>query len=116
MLLMQTVLSLEGATDMKKATELTEAGRQYAAAYAAHYTGRDLPVALQLYMKVMASHPDTREAGYSRQQVQNIITTVVPKKELLDAQIKLALAHFEHEGLPDATRIPVRQLASELPT
>ena len=76
-------------------TELTEAGRQYAAAYASHYTGRDLPVALQLYKKVMASHPSTPEAGYSRAQVQNIVNTVVPKQELLDAQIELAVAHLE---------------------
>jgi hypothetical protein len=99
---------------MRNNTELTEAGRQYAEAYAAHYTGRDLPVALQLYRKVMASHPDAREASYSRTQVQNIVNTVVPKQELLDAQIELARAHFEHEGAPDARRIPVAPLASEL--
>ena len=82
---------------MRNDTELfTEAGRQYAAAYAAHYTGRDLPVALQLYMKVMASHPAAKEAAYSRMQVQNIINTVVPKQELLDAQMELVLVHFEH--------------------
>ena len=33
---------------MKTETELTEAGRDYAAAYAAHYTDHDLPKALQL--------------------------------------------------------------------
>jgi hypothetical protein len=103
----------EGATDMKKDIELTEAGRQYAAAYAAHYAGRDLPVALQLYLKVMASHPGTQEAGYSRAQIQNIINAVVPEQELLDAQVQLAVAHFEHEGSPDARRIPVRPLASK---
>jgi hypothetical protein len=97
-------------------TELTEAGRQYAAAYAAHYTGRDLPVALQLYKKLLASHPSTQEAGYSQTQVQNIVNAVVPKQELLDAQIELALAHFERDSPPDATRIPIRQLAPELST
>ena len=101
---------------MRRETEITEAGRQYAAAYAAHYTGRDLPVALQLYKKVMASHPSTLEAGYSRAQVQNIVNTVVPKQELLDAQIELALAHFERDGSPDATRLPVGQLASQVST
>jgi hypothetical protein len=101
---------------MRNDTKPMEAGLRYAAAYAAHYTGRDLPVALQLYMKVMASHPSAQEAGYSRMQVQNIINTVVPKQELLDAQIELALAHLGHEGPPDARRVPVRQLASELPT
>jgi hypothetical protein len=108
---------LEGTTDMRNNTQLTtEAGRQYAAAYDAHYTKRDLPVALQLYMKVMASHPGAQEAGYSRMQVQNIVNAVVPKQELLDAQIELARAHFEHEGAPDTARIPVRPLASALST
>ena len=88
-------------------TELTEAGRQYAAAYAAHYTGHDLPAALQLYMKVMASHPDAQEAGYSHSQIENIVNAVVPKQDLLDAQIKMALAHFAHEGPSDARRTPL---------
>ena len=92
-------------------TELTEAGRQYAAAYAAHYTGRDLPVALQLYKKLLASHPGAQEAGYSQTQVQNIVNAVVPKQELLDAQIELALAHLEHEGPPVAKRVAVSQRA-----
>ena len=96
---------------MRNEFELTEAGRQYAAAYAAHYTGRDLPAALQLYLKVLASHPSAPEADYSRTQVRNIVNTVVPKQELLDAEIELAVAHFERDGPPDATRIPVRQLA-----
>ena len=95
---------------MKDDTELTETGRQYAAAYAAHYIGCDLPVALQLYLKVMASHLGTQEAGYSKAQVENIIKTIVPEQELLDAQVELAVAHFEHEGPPDARRIPVRPL------
>jgi len=107
--------TLEGVTDMRNETELAEAGRQYAAAYAAHYTGRDLPVALQLYRKVMSSHPGAQEADYSRMQVQNIVNAVVPKQELLDAQVELALAHFEHGGPTDAGRIPVRALASALP-
>ena len=96
---------------MKHETELTEAGRQYAAAYAAHYKGCDLPAALQLYTKVMASHPGAQEADYSRMQIQNIVNTVVPKQELQDAQVELALAHLEHESPPDARRIPVTQPA-----
>ena len=101
---------------MRHETATTEAGQEYAAAYAAHYTGRDLPLALQLYKKLMASHPDAQEADYSRTQVQNIVNAVVPKQELLDAQIELARAHLEHEGPPDAGRIPVRPLASALST
>lgn len=101
---------------MRKETEPTEAKRQYAAAYAAHYTERDLPLALQLYSKLIASHSSDPEANYSRMQVQNIINAVVPKQELLDAQMELALAHFEKETPLDAERIPVAPLASGLPT
>lgn len=84
---------------MRNETVPTEASRQYEAAYAAHYTGRDLPVALQLYKKLMASHPTAQEAGYSRTQVQNIVNAVVPKQELLDAQMELVLVHFERKRL-----------------
>ena len=100
---------------MKKDTELTETGRQYAAAYAAHYTKRDLPMALQLYRDVIASHPGDQEAGYSRTQIQNIINTVVPQQELLDAHIELAVAHFRHEYSADR-RIPAKPPASQLST
>ena len=92
---------------MTNDTKLAAAGRQYAAAYDAQYTGRDLPGALRLYMKVVASHPGTQEAGYSCTQVQNIVNAVVAKQELVDAQIELALAHLEHEGSLDAGRISV---------
>lgn len=84
---------------MRTETAPTEASRQYAAAYAAHYTGRDLPSALQLYQNLMASHPSAQEAGYARMQVQNIVNAVVPEPELLEAQIKLVLVHFEHDGI-----------------
>jgi hypothetical protein len=84
---------------MRNETVPTEASRQYAAAYAAHYSGRDLPVALQLYKKLMASHPTAQEAGYSWIQVQNIVNAVVPKQELLDAQMELVLVHFERKRL-----------------
>ena len=79
---------------MSTATELTEAGRDYAAAYAGHYTDRDLPKALQLYLKVISAHPGTKEAGYARSQAQNIINATVPDQELLDAQVKLAVDRF----------------------
>jgi hypothetical protein len=107
------IFLLEGATDMRTETELTATNQQYATAYAAHYTGRDLPLALQLYWKLMASHPSALEAGYARLQVQNIINAVVPKQELLDAQIERVLVHFEHDGLLDAGQLPGTQLPEE---
>jgi outer membrane protein assembly factor BamD (BamD/ComL family) len=51
---------------MKKQTEATKAGQQYAAAYAVHYKNKNLNEALDLYEGLMAAHPDTNEAEYSR--------------------------------------------------
>lgn len=99
---------------MRNDPEFTDAGRLYAAAYTAQYKERNLRVALQLYLNVIASHPGDSEAVYSRMQIQNIINAVVPQKELLDAQVELAVAHLEHDGPPEAGRLPVRQLAPEL--
>ncbi len=80
---------------MSDHTALREAAREYAAAYVAHYSERDLAMALQLYKNLIASHASAREAGYSRTQIQNIVNTLVPAQELLDAQLELALAHVE---------------------
>ena len=80
---------------MRNETELAEANRLYAAAHAAHYTEHNLPSAMRLYKQVIASHPTDPEAEYSRVQIQNIVKAVVPKRELLDAQMDLALTHFK---------------------
>ena len=101
---------------MRNDTGPIEAGQQYAAAYAAHYTTKDLHEAFELYWGVMAAHPNTQEAEYSRSQIQNIVNTVVPKQELLDAQVDLALAHLEHGDQPDVRPAPVTPLGSELPS
>jgi hypothetical protein len=88
---------------MKHATILTEAGHKYQAAYSAHYTDRDLPLALTRYQNLMKTHPDTQEAKYSRTQIQNILNAVVPKQDLLNAQMELANAQFkqkEPQGIP----------------
>ncbi|MDB4678617.1 hypothetical protein OAE84_00830 [bacterium] len=69
-----------------------EAARDYAEAYAAHYSRRDLESAIHLYRKLMASHASSPEAGYSVVQIQNIAKSIVPARDLLDAQAELALA------------------------
>lgn len=74
---------------------LTEAARAYAAAYSAHYSKRNLAMALRLYENLIASHAGAPEAGYSRTQIQNIVNALVPPQELLDTQLKLALALLE---------------------
>ena len=79
---------------MRNDSDLTQAGEQYAAAYAAHYETKDLRVALELYMEILAAHPDSQEAGYSRSQIQNIIQEVVPGRELFEAQVGIAMARF----------------------
>ena len=65
---------------MRNKTELTEANREYATAYAAHYTEHDLPAAMRLYKQIMASHPSDPEAEYSRVQIQNIVNSVVQSR------------------------------------
>jgi len=73
----------------------TQAMRSYAAAYAAHYSERDLATALQLYRDLIDSHANALEAGYARTQIQNIVRALIPAEDLLDAQVELALAHIE---------------------
>ena len=83
---------------MKNDTALDEAGRNYEAAHVAHYQIKDLHEAVGLYKGIMAAHPDTPEAGYSRTQIQNIAKSVVPKQELLDAEMALVLTHLDQNG------------------
>jgi hypothetical protein len=78
---------------MKKEMVLGATGRQYAAAYEAHYTTKDLGEALLRYKGITVESPDSVEAGYCRMQIQNIMNAVVPKEELADAQWHLALRH-----------------------
>jgi hypothetical protein len=80
---------------------LKEAGKQYAAAYDAHYKAKDMCKAFTLYERIIVAHPDTHEAGYSRSQVQNIVNAVVPKQKVMDALVELARTHFEQDVPPD---------------
>jgi hypothetical protein len=86
---------------MEDSTILTEAGKKYAAAYDTHYTVKDMHEAFVLYGRLIAAHPDTQEAKYSRSQVQNIVNAVVPKQEIMDALSKLARTHFEQDVSSD---------------
>ena len=75
----------------------SEVARTYATAYAAHYSKRDLALALRLYRNLISSDASTPEAGYSRTQIQNIAKMLVPPQDLLDAQLELALACLQGE-------------------
>jgi hypothetical protein len=79
---------------MGKDRATTLAGRRYAAAHEAHYATKDLHEALELYKGVMAVHPDTQEAEYSRTQMHNIVKSVIPEQELLAANVDMTLARL----------------------
>ena len=91
-----TTLEKIGEEDMTEERTLPEAGQQYATAHDAHYRTKNLHEAVELYRGIMVAHPGTREAAYSRAQIQNIAHSVVPEQDLLDAQIELTLACLEH--------------------
>jgi len=86
--------------------ELSKAGQGYAAAYAAHYSGGDLLEALELYSSVVAQHPGTTEAAFSRAQLHNIAQRVVPDQEILNALVGMARKHLEDSGFARVTPIP----------
>ena len=97
-----------GGTDMINNLKQTEAGQEYAAAYDAHYTTKDMHKAFVLYQSIIKAHPDTLEAGYSRSQVQNIVNAVVPKQKVMkvmDALAKVAFTHLEKGVPPEAETV-----------
>jgi len=98
---------------MKKVIQKTKVGLLYATAHAAHYRAKDLPEALQLYRDVIRAYPDTLESGYARSQIQNIVSDVVPKQALFDAQVELALVHVTHDSLPNVAAHPFGPLLED---
>lgn len=83
---------------MSQETVRTDARVHYDEAYALHYRVKDPLQALKLYIEIIVAHPETREASYSRTQILNIVGSVVPEKELFDAHVAMAMAHFEEEN------------------
>jgi len=73
----------------------TASARNYAEAYATHYTKRDLLEALRAYERVIELHPNAPEAEYSCAQMRNIVVRVIPEKELLASQVALARRHLQ---------------------
>jgi hypothetical protein len=72
----------------------SKANQMYAKAHQEQYKNNDLHAALAIYRDIIAAHPEEKEAGYSRGQIRNIVSKVVPKQELLDAELELALSHL----------------------
>jgi len=86
---------------MKNKNNNTVASQDYTEAHDMHYKTKDLPKAFKLYRDIMANYPKTEEAGYSLSQVQNIVSAVVPKQEVMDTLVALTLVHFEQDVPPD---------------
>ena len=87
-----------------KGIELRDIETTYAAAHGAQYVIKDLPEAIQLYREVIADAPTSREAGYSRSQLQTIARAIVPADVLLDLQVDLALAQLDRAADRALTR------------
>ena len=77
--------------DMKLNKEHAPAAQQYAAAYAKHYSEKDLSAALRSYHHLVTTHPDAPEAECARTQIRNIAKSVIPAPQLLAAELELAL-------------------------
>ena len=75
-----------------------EAASSYGEAYATHYSRQDLAEALRLYAELIRTHPNAKEATYSRAQILNIVHAIVPTEALLDSQINLVLDHLRRNG------------------
>ena len=71
--------------------------RDYADAYASHYSERDLLTAPRSYESVISRHPDSPEAEYSHSQIHNIASLVVPRNDLMTACIDLAVRHLKSD-------------------
>jgi len=95
---------------MRSLKKLTEVELEYARACEKHYNERDFPSAFQLYMNIIATHPDDKEAEYSRMQIDNIVNATIPKQELLNAHTQMLLAHFEHDELLEIGQVSVEPL------
>jgi hypothetical protein len=85
---------------MKQTQPPTEAGLQYAEAYEAHYNSKNMHNAFLLYNRVIAAHPESRGAEYSRSQLQNILKAVVPKQKIAEFMQQLMVEHFEQTAAP----------------
>ena len=86
---------------MRKEPEPTELAERYADAHRTHYGEKNPRRAIELYTAIIAAHPESAEADYSRTQLQNIVHQVVPKEELFDAQVALAVACFDRRTSTD---------------
>ena len=60
----------------------------YAEAYAAHYNGKNFDVAANGYLKTMLYFPDSNEARYAKQQIENLMKSNLIDFDKLDDEVK----------------------------
>ena len=82
---------------MNDGTTLIDVKLRYEAAHAAQYTQKNQLHALELYLGILTTHPETKEAEYSRTQIGNIVRAVVPEEEVLASHAGLALLHLRND-------------------
>ena len=88
---------------MEQTTSPADAGLKYAEAYETHYGAKNVHIAFVLYNRIIAEHPESREAEYCRSQLQNILKAVVPKQKIAEAMQQLMTAKFEQTAAPVST-------------
>jgi hypothetical protein len=86
-----------GGRVMRKDVENTDAGKLYAAAYAAQFATRDIHKAFRLYQTLVAAFPRSKEAGNAKMQIRNIVNNLSARHESLTDQMDSASALFVPE-------------------
>ncbi len=83
-----------------------QATKAYAEAHAAHYTDKDLKEACRRYGVLIAEHPSSKEAQYSRSQIDNIAKSVVPATLMLNELMSMIGKHLPAVPAPVASDEP----------
>lgn len=82
------------------------ATKAYADAHAAHYVDKNVAEACRRYGVLIAEHPNSREAQYSRSQIDNIARSVVPATVMLSELMSMIEKHLPALPGPVATDEP----------
>lgn len=77
------------------------AAKAYTEAHSAHYTEKNLKDACRRYGSLIAEYPDSKEAQYSRSQIDNIAKSAVPASLILDELMAMIEKHLPAVDVPD---------------
>ena len=79
-----------------------QAEQQYDVAHVLQYTDKNLREACKHYENLIAQHPESQEAQYSRSQIENIAKSVVPSEVMLVHLLGLIRKHLPANGSVNA--------------